>query len=142
MENLIGHNGPPNERTRKIRFETVPMPRFPSTAWSVISRAKQIQTDASREGAIAIQDLIERVEWAMQSGETVAHASHLRAQPLDGLQAKSLLVQFAKGDRQTPNPATTAFLRAGGLADRATWFRNDLAFAANPGLPKDPHQFW
>jgi dienelactone hydrolase len=93
-------------------------------------------------GAIAIQELIERVEWVMQSGEVVGHASHLRARPLPRLQAKAVLIQFAKGDKQIPNPTTSAFLRAGGLADRATYFRNDLAFAANPALPKDPHQFW
>jgi len=93
-------------------------------------------------GSMAIQELIERVEWAMQPGEAVAYASHLRDQPLESVQPKSLLVQFAKGDRQTPNPTTSAFLRAGDLMDRATWFRNDLAIQANPSLPKDPHQFW
>jgi hypothetical protein len=93
-------------------------------------------------GAIAIQELLDRVEWAMQSGEAVSHASHLRARPLEGLHAKAVLIQFAKGDKQIPNPTTTAFLRAGDFADRATYFRNDIAYAANPTLPKDPHQFW
>ncbi len=93
-------------------------------------------------GAIAIQEQIERLEWAMQSGDPVAYAPHLRTRPLAGLSAKAVLIQFAKGDKQVPNPFTTAFLRAGGLADRATYFRNDLARAADPTLPKDPHQFW
>lgn len=66
----------------------------------------------------------------------------LRSRPLDGLDPKAVPIQFAKGDKQISNPSTTAFLRAGELADRATYFRNDLAFAANPTLPKDPHQFW
>lgn len=39
-----------------------------------------------------------------------------------------------------PNP-TTAILRAGGLADRATRFRNDLAYAVNAGVGKNPHTF-
>jgi hypothetical protein len=93
-------------------------------------------------GAIAIQDLLDRLEWVMQPGEVAAWSPHLRARPLDGLQAKEVLIQLAKGDKQTPNPTTSAFLRAGGLADVASYFRNDLAFAANAALPKDPHQFW
>ena len=40
-----------------------------------------------------------------------------------------------------PNPTATAILRAGDLADRATFYRNDLAFAANPAIPKNPHTF-
>lgn len=93
-------------------------------------------------GAMAIQEQVERVEWAMQSGGPVAYAPHLRTQPLEGLSQKAVLVQFAKTDKTAPNPTTTAFLRAGQLADRATYFRNDLAFAANPIFPKDPHAFW
>ena len=40
-----------------------------------------------------------------------------------------------------PNPTTSALLRAGDLADQATFFRNDLLFAENPTVPKDPHLF-
>jgi pimeloyl-ACP methyl ester carboxylesterase len=93
-------------------------------------------------GAMALQAQLDRSEWAMQAGDPVAYARHLRAAPLAGMPSKNVLVQFAKGDKQFPNPTTSAFLRAGGLDDRATYFRNDLAFAANPALPKDPHQFW
>ena len=52
-----------------------------------------------------------------------------------------VIIQFAKGDQTVPNPATTAMLRAGDLADRATYFRNDLVFAENPAVPKNPHGF-
>jgi hypothetical protein len=55
--------------------------------------------------------------------------------------AKSVLIQFAKGDQQVTNPRTTAFLRAGDLADRATLYRHDLAFAEDPTLDRNPHQF-
>lgn len=55
--------------------------------------------------------------------------------------AKSVIIQFAKGDQTVPNPTATAIIRAGDLADRATFFRNDLAFALNPALPKNPHTF-
>lgn len=53
-----------------------------------------------------------------------------------------MIVQFAKGDTTVPNPTTTAILRAGDLADRAMFFRNDLAYAATAGaIPKNPHTF-
>ena len=52
-----------------------------------------------------------------------------------------MLFQFAKGDQTVPNPTATAVLRAGHFADRATYFRNDLAFAADPTVPKNPHSF-
>ena len=40
-----------------------------------------------------------------------------------------------------PNPTTSAIIRAGGLQDRTTLFRNDLAFAADSTFPKNPHTF-
>ena len=43
--------------------------------------------------------------------------------------------------RDNPYPTATAILRAGKLASRATIFRNDLAFAANPAVNKNPHTF-
>jgi hypothetical protein len=52
-----------------------------------------------------------------------------------------LILQFARGDQTVPNPTTSAIIRAGGLQTRTTLFRNDLAFAANPTFPKNPHTF-
>lgn len=98
-------------------------------------------------GAIEIQQFIENSEWVFQSGNPVAYAPHLRKQPLNGMPAKSVIIQFAKGDQTVPNPTTTAMLRSGDLADRATFYRNDLAFndpIRNPTgveVPKDPHIF-
>ena len=92
-------------------------------------------------GAMAIQEVLERTEWVSQAGNPVAYAPHLRRAPLHGVPAKSVIFQFAKGDQTVPNPTTTAILRAGGLADRATYFRNDLAFAADPTVPRNPHTF-
>jgi hypothetical protein len=92
-------------------------------------------------GAAAIQDVIEDMAWASQSANPVAYAPHLREDPLPGVPAKSVIFQFAKGDQIDPNPMTTAMLRAGGLADRATYFRNDLAYAEDPLVPKNPHTF-
>jgi hypothetical protein len=71
----------------------------------------------------------------------MAYAPHLRKSPLAGVAAKAVIYQFAKGDQIVPNPATTALLRAGDLADRATFYRHDVAFAENPQLPTNPHGF-
>ena len=92
-------------------------------------------------GAMPIQEVIEHTEWVSQSGDPVAYAPHIRKAPLAGVPAKSVIYQFAKGDQIVPNPAATALLRAGDLADRATFYRHDLAFAENPQLPTNPHGF-
>ena len=92
-------------------------------------------------GASAIQQLIEWSEWTSQSGNPVAYAPHLRAQPLSGVPAKSVILQFARTDQTVPNPTTSAIIRAGSLQDRTTLFRNDLAFAGSPTFPKNPHTF-
>ena len=92
-------------------------------------------------GASAIQEYLDRAVWAQQAGNPVAYAPHLRAAPLAGAPAKSVIVQFAKGDQTVPNPTASALIRAGGLTDRATYFRNDLARAGNPAFPKNPHTF-
>ena len=92
-------------------------------------------------GASAIQTAIENTEWASQSGNPVAYAPHLRLDPLEGVPAKSVLLQFARGDQTVPNPTSTAIIRAGGLREQTTLFRNDLAFASNASFPKNPHTF-
>ena len=92
-------------------------------------------------GAEAIQRLIEWTEWTTQSGNPVAYAPHLILEPLAGVPAKSVLLQFARGDKTVPNPTTSAIIRAGGLESRTTLFRNDLARAAIPALPSNPHTF-
>lgn len=98
-------------------------------------------------GAFEIQHLFENYEWVIGAGSPVTYAAHLRKQPLDGMPAKSVIIQFAKGDKSVPNPTTTAIVRAGDLADRATFYRHDLAFhdlVRNPTgaeVPKNPHSF-
>ena len=93
-------------------------------------------------GSTAIQQVLENNTWVQQAGNPVAYAPFIRQQPLPGNAPKPVIVQFAKGDGTVPNPTATALLRAGGLADRALYFRNDLAYAATGGaIPKNPHTF-
>lgn len=83
-------------------------------------------------GAMALQEFIDRSEWAGQIGDPVSYAPHLRKEPLAGAEPKSVIIQFAKGDQIVPNPTATAILRAGDLADRATYFRTDLFYDTQP----------
>lgn len=92
-------------------------------------------------GAFALAENLDWQQWAQQSANPVAYAPYIRRHPLHGQAAKAVLFQFATGDQTNPNPTNTAILRAGELADRATFYRHDLVFAANPTIPKDPHNF-
>ena len=93
------------------------------------------------DGAMDIQHLLDNTEWVRQAVDPAAFAVHLRTRPLHGVSQKPVIIQFAKGDQNIPNPLATAILRAGHLDDRAVLFRNDLAFAENPAMPKNPHRF-
>lgn len=83
-------------------------------------------------GASAIQQYLDRAEWAQQAANPAAYAPLIR---------RPFLLQFARGDQTVPNPTTSAIIRAGDLASRTTLFRNDLAFRANPAVGRNPHTF-
>jgi len=92
-------------------------------------------------GTMAIQEVFEHYKWVSQSSNPVAFAKYLRRSPLVGVPQKSVLFLFAKGDLTVPNPTTTALLRAGDLADRTIFFRNDLALEEDPRMSRNPHGF-
>jgi Bacterial Ig-like domain len=92
-------------------------------------------------GATDIAHVLDRFEWVQQSGNPVSYAPLIRKSPLSGSSAKPVIIQFAKGDVTVPNPTSSAIVRAGALQDRTTYFRNDLANALNPLVPKNPHTF-
>jgi hypothetical protein len=91
-------------------------------------------------GAMAIQEVLDNTAWASQAGSALAYAPHVRKAPLPGVPAKSVIYQFNKGDESALNPGTTAILRAGDLADRTSFYRHDLAYAADPTIPMNPHR--
>ena len=122
-------------------YNAFPDPTFQNFVENVPLRDQPILVDTVY-GASAIQEYLDRSEWAQNAANPVAYAPYLRAEPLEGVGAKGVIVQFAKGDRTVPNPTTSALLRAGGLADRATYFRNDLALLSVPGyVTLNPHTF-
>jgi hypothetical protein len=92
-------------------------------------------------GAIAIQTVEDTSRWLGQQGDPVAWAPFMNKSPLSGDLAKPVIIQFARGDETVPNPTATALIRSGDLKDRATFFRNDLAFALGVGFGKNPHTF-
>jgi hypothetical protein len=92
-------------------------------------------------GALEIQEIFERAAWVSEAADSAAYAPYLRKSPLPGVPSKSVLIQIAKGDQTGPNPRSTEIIRAGDLADRTTFFRNDLPYLEDPAVPKDPHGF-
>jgi hypothetical protein len=92
-------------------------------------------------GAMDIQRVLDDTTWLSLSGDALGYAAHLRKAPLPGVPAKSVIIQFGKGDQSAPNPTETALVRAGDLADVTTFFRTDLAYAEDPGIPTNPHRF-
>ena len=92
-------------------------------------------------GAVAIQTVEDASRWLGQAGDPVAWAPFMNKSPLPGDLSKPVIIQFARGDKTVPNPTATALIRSGDLKDRATFYRNDLAFLANPTFPKNPHTF-
>ena len=80
-------------------------------------------------GASAIQQFLDRTEWAQQAANPAAYAPLVK---------RPAILQFARGDQTVPNPTTSAIIRAGGLASQTTLYRNDLAFQANPARPAEP----
>ena len=112
-------------------YNAAPNPSFTSFIENMPRRNLPFLIDTV-PGASAIQTLLDNSEWAQQAANPTAYAPFI---------TRPVIVQFARGDKTVPNPTTSAILRAGQLASRATLFRNDLAYAANPLVDKNPHTF-
>jgi hypothetical protein len=84
-------------------------------------------------GAPEIQAAFEVAEWLNMHGEPLAYASKL---------TRPVLFQFAKGDQEVPNPATSALIRTAGKQSSSRWLLFDTARkVASADLPEDPHRF-
>ncbi len=93
-------------------------------------------------GAMEIQRALELAEMATEGGMSpVPWAKYMHASPLRGNAPKSILLLMGRGDQQAVNPGTSAIAREGRLENRTILYRNDLAVAADPGVPKNPHLF-
>jgi len=83
-------------------------------------------------GAIEIQNLFDNLEWLHIQGDPLAYATQLKA---------PVLWQFARGDRTVPNPQSSALIRTAGNLENVQLYRHDLARAASPDLPANPHAY-
>jgi len=92
-------------------------------------------------GAIAIQEMLERIEWNNMLGDPLSFAPHLSWSPLPGVSPKPALFQFAWGDLSVPNPTETAVVRAANAPGLVSLFRTDMAKLPNMPLNPDPHEF-
>jgi dienelactone hydrolase len=90
-------------------------------------------------GALDIQDFFDRVEWLTQSANPVAFAPYLVQAPLGP--ARTVLVQWAVGDRTVPNPTTDSMLRAGDLYLWSSVYHHELEVAKLPERFRNPHSF-
>lgn len=80
-------------------------------------------------GALAIQQYLAETTWIQRQGSPETFA------PL--VPHRRTLVQAAFGDQTVPNPTTGTLIRAGGLQDRTTLYRNDRT----PNATQNPHGF-
>jgi hypothetical protein len=92
-------------------------------------------------GAMALQTALDRSVWTQQSGNPASYAAALRRLPFAQTPVRPVIFQYAHGDKIVPNPTTTAIVRAGGLSDRVTVFRNDIAAANKLGISTLGHGF-
>jgi hypothetical protein len=92
---------------------------------------------APARGATAIQHVGASTNWLSRSGSPESFAPLLRRRPAEGVGAKRIAYQIAFGDRTVPNPTSATLLRAGGLLDVTTFYRNDRT----PTAGTDPHGF-
>jgi hypothetical protein len=93
----------------------------------------QVVTD-STPGALAVQAGFEQADWLGMLGDPLGYAAHLKTEPLAGVPAKSILVQFPLGDLEVPNPTESALVRAGGLQLNTWMLRTDIAASIQPQL--------
>lgn len=92
-------------------------------------------------GAIPIQNFIARAAWIETPGAPYAYATHLRSATLPDVPIKRVLFQFALGDQTVPNPTNTQLIRAANVRDLSSLYRHDIARAAVPTLPVNPHGY-
>ncbi len=98
--------------------------------------AEEAETEPAR-GALKIQRALSRSIWLNRSGSPEAFAPRLLLHPLTDSAPKRVIYQYAFGDATVPNPTSATIMRAGRLASRTTYYRNDRT----PTAEFNPHGF-
>jgi pimeloyl-ACP methyl ester carboxylesterase len=89
------------------------------------------------DGALPIQEWMERLEWLSETGAAGAYSVYWRLKPLAGVKSRPVLIQMSRGDQQGLNPITAQLVRAALIDDRVSLYRHDL-FTRKTEF-KDPH---
>ena len=92
-------------------------------------------------GAFAIARMFDAYRWAHSPAMRRPGPRTSASDRCPAVQPSRCCCRSPKATRTVPNPTSTAVIRAGDLADRTMFYRHDLAFAADPTKPKDPHRF-
>jgi hypothetical protein len=90
-------------------------------------------------GAMAIQRLLDRIEWKCQTGDGTVFARTLRKAPLKNVGTRPTAIFLGRGDQSAPLVETGSLVREGELEDRTVLYRHDLFFASNPTSVKNSH---
>jgi hypothetical protein len=86
-------------------------------------------------GAVAIHDVVERLEWYSQPGEPAAYMQHLGWSTLPGVPIKPVLLQHGLGDM----PQFSNLVRYGNLRATTVLYDHSQARAKYPGLMANAH---
>ncbi len=95
----------------------------------------------TKVGAVALQEVFERLEWLQSPGDSLSYAPHLWSSTLPGMPMKPVLWSYGIGDRSVPNPQQTALVRAANMRESTVIYRHDKALATTPGLDLNPHTY-
>jgi len=90
-------------------------------------------------GAMALQRLLDRIEWRSQRSDAVVFASRLRRAPPLGTTVRPTVIFVGRGDQSAPLVDSAFIIKEGALEDRTVLYRHDLVFAANPTSVKNSH---
>jgi len=88
--------------------------------------------------AMAIQRVLDRINWIQLSSAPLSFAQRLR-EDRRRRAGRGVLLWFARGDQSSPNPTNGEFVRASGLEESTVLYRHDLFNASHPGAITNPH---
>jgi len=95
----------------------------------------------STNGAAAIGEALDRLEWIEVQGSPFAFAPLFKSATPPGQFIKRVLFQMAWGDRTVPNPSNSLLIRAANLRENSSFYRHDFARQVVPDLQANPHSF-
>ncbi|HWE24986.1 MAG TPA: hypothetical protein VG496_13690 [Myxococcales bacterium] len=93
------------------------------------------------DGAVPIQEFLERLEWLNGPSAPGAFAPYLRLEPLAGVPARPYLLQLPRGDQNIVNPNTIDTIRGGQLERQVTVYHHELLGPAAAASFPNPHSF-